>query len=60
MRSFGSNGVAVDVLPYRLVDDHARGECGPPRDYTIPGKNLVAAMRETVVLAPQTKRRKAS
>ncbi|MBP1182913.1 hypothetical protein [Methylobacterium sp. PvR107] len=60
MRSFGRNGVAVDVLPYRLVDDHARSECGPPKDYTIPGKSLVAAMREAVVLAPQTKRRRAA
>lgn len=60
MRLNGRRGIAVDVLPYRLVDDLNRTESGPPKDYLIPGKALIAAMREAVVLAPQTKRRKAS
>lgn len=57
MRENGRRGVAVDVLPYRLVDDHGQGECGPPKDYTIPGKALVAAMRDAVVLPKKTARK---
>ncbi|MCJ2114177.1 hypothetical protein MKK64_23700 [Methylobacterium sp. E-025] len=59
MREHGRHGIAVEVLPYRLVDDYSQAECGPPKDYTIPGMAVVAAMRDAIVISPK-KRRKAS
>ncbi|WP_155935115.1 hypothetical protein [Methylobacterium sp. 10] len=53
----GRRNIRVAVLPFRLVDDYGQTECGPPQDYRIPGKALVAAMREAVVLQRKVTRR---
>lgn len=57
MRENGRYGIAVEVLPYRLVDDYGTTEFAPPKEYAIPGMPLVAAMRDAVVLPKKTGRK---